>query len=94
VTPRNETEEKLVAIWQEVLAMQRIGIKDNFFDLGGHSIKAAQLISRINKIFSVRINIQNIFKEPTIENIGEQIQFILEQNKRKQNKAQLMQIDI
>jgi amino acid adenylation domain-containing protein len=94
VAPRNEIEEKLVSIWQEILGKERIGVKDNFFELGGHSLKVAQLISRINMIFLVRINIQSIFQEPVIENIGEQIAFILEQQKQKQQKSQLIQIDI
>ncbi|WP_254640141.1 non-ribosomal peptide synthetase [Chitinophaga sp. GbtcB8] len=94
IAPRNETEEKLVLIWQELLSKERIGVKDNFFELGGHSLKVAQLISRINLAFQVRINIQSIFKDPTIENIAEQISFILEQNNLKQNTSALIQIDI
>ena len=43
VAPRNQTEEKLAAIWQEILAKDRIGIRDNFFDLGGHSLSAIRL---------------------------------------------------
>jgi acyl carrier protein len=94
VAPGNEIEEKLVLIWQELLHKERIGIRDNFFELGGHSLKVAQLLSRINLAFEVRINIQNIFKDATIENIGGQIYFLLEQNKHKQNRSELIQIDL
>ena len=66
VAPRNEIEEKLVVIWEEILGTENIGVQDNFFELGGHSLKATQLISRINVELNVKINIKNIFIEPTI----------------------------
>lgn len=94
IPPRNETERILVTIWQELLGNKEIGIKDNFFDVGGHSLKIMQLNSRINKIFSVRLNIQSLFKEPVIENISEQIFFILNQNKLKENRKNLKQVEI
>jgi amino acid adenylation domain-containing protein len=94
LAPRNETEEKLVLIWQEVLERNNIGIRDDFFKLGGHSIKVVQLISRINAIFMVRIDIQSVFNDPTIENISEQILFIQEQNRQKENVENLVQIKI
>jgi len=94
VEPRNETEEKLVEIWKEILGKEKVGVRDDFFKLGGHSIKVVQLISRINVTFLVRIDIQSIFNDPTIENISEQIIFIQEQNKQKENPEKLVQIEI
>ncbi|MCP4112721.1 MAG: HAD-IIIC family phosphatase, partial [Desulfobacteraceae bacterium] len=70
---RNETEEKLVEIWQEVLGIERIGIKDNFFDLGGHSLKATRVVSRISKVFEVETGLQDIFSNTTIENLSKVI---------------------
>ena len=49
VAATNETEQRLVEIWQEVLGAERVGIDDNFFDLSGDSIKAIQVSSRLNK---------------------------------------------
>jgi len=92
--PGNEVEEKLVTIWQEILGREKIGVKDNFFELGGHSLKVVQLISRINIIFGVRMNVQGVFRDPTIENISEHIHFILDQDVQKKNRAVFMQIDI
>ncbi|UCH95501.1 MAG: amino acid adenylation domain-containing protein [Candidatus Aminicenantes bacterium] len=66
VGPRDELEEKLVVIWQEILGLDQISVDDNFFELGGHSLKAFQLISKIYKEFSVRINLDQIFKSPRI----------------------------
>ncbi|MFL5745679.1 MAG: amino acid adenylation domain-containing protein [Niastella sp.] len=94
VAPRNDIEEKLVAIWQQILGKDRIGVKDNFFEIGGHSLKVTQLISRINSSFLVQIRIQSIFREPTIENIAVQIDFILDQKKQKQNKEKLTEIEL
>ncbi len=65
--PRNETESKLVAIWQEILGKERIGIKDNFFDLGGHSLKATRLASQIHKEFEVKAELKDLFSHTILE---------------------------
>ncbi len=67
VAPRNATEEKLVAIWREVLDREKIGVKDNFFDLGGHSLKATKLASQIHKEFDVKIDLKDLFTKTTLE---------------------------
>ncbi|UCH92124.1 MAG: amino acid adenylation domain-containing protein, partial [Candidatus Aminicenantes bacterium] len=66
--PRNELEKKLVEIWSEVLKVEidKIGIDDNFFQLGGHSLKATILVSRIHREFEVKIPLVEIFKTPFI----------------------------
>jgi hypothetical protein len=55
VAPRNEIEEKLVKVWESVLDRSPIGIHDNFFDLGGHSLKAIRLMSQLYKEFGVKV---------------------------------------
>ncbi|MBX3253275.1 MAG: amino acid adenylation domain-containing protein [Chitinophagaceae bacterium] len=94
IAPRTEIEQKLSEIWSEVLGKERIGVRDDFFQLGGHSLKATRLLSRINQVFLVRINMESIYKEPTIENISEQILFWEEQKKIKENRERLIQIEI
>jgi len=94
VAPRNEIEEKLVQIWQEILGKEKVGVKDNFFALGGHSLKVIQLISRINAVFAVRIGVQNVFDDPTIENLYEHISFHLGQQNQKQNTEKMVQVNI
>jgi len=49
VAPKNETEEKLVLIWKEILGIESIGTKDDFFELGGHSLKITKLKNPMNK---------------------------------------------
>jgi amino acid adenylation domain-containing protein len=67
VLPRNAIEEKLALIWQEVLGLDSIGVKDNFFNLGGHSLKATRLASRIHKAFEVKIAFIDLFKFVLLE---------------------------
>ena len=78
--PRDEIEAKLGEIWEEVLHRKEIGINDNFFDLGGHSILAAQMLSRINKTFGIKIPIKSIFRNQKFINLSEQIKLQLQSN--------------
>ncbi|WP_281322344.1 non-ribosomal peptide synthetase [Flavobacterium aestivum] len=66
VEPRNAIEESLAQIWKEVLNKERIGIEDNFFESGGHSLKAIQLITKIYKVHQVQLNIGDIFNKPKL----------------------------
>ncbi|MGE5341852.1 MAG: amino acid adenylation domain-containing protein [Candidatus Omnitrophota bacterium] len=75
VAPRNEIEAKLVEIWSEVLGIDpsKIGIHDNFFRLGGHSLKATVLVSKIYKVFYVRVPFIEIFKTPILSAMAQYI---------------------
>jgi acyl carrier protein len=66
VAPRNETEEMLAAIWAEVLGVERVGIHDNFLELGGHSLFAMQLISRVRAAFAVELPLRSLFDANTV----------------------------
>ena len=68
--PRNVTEVKLVDIWREVLRVAKVGIHDNFFERGGHSLKAANLAARIHKEFNVEIPLRQVFQLPTIKELA------------------------
>lgn len=70
IAPRNETEEKLVAIWQEVLGIDTIGMADDFFELGGHSLNATKLISIIHRQFDIKLSIVDLFDYTTLENLA------------------------
>ncbi|MGE5629551.1 MAG: non-ribosomal peptide synthetase, partial [Caulobacteraceae bacterium] len=71
--PRNEVEEKLAKIWSEVLGVGRIGINDDFFALGGHSLKAIKIVSVIQKELVAEISVGDIFSRPTVDELGEYI---------------------
>ncbi|HEX8128488.1 MAG TPA: phosphopantetheine-binding protein [Pyrinomonadaceae bacterium] len=70
VAARNETEEQLAQMWQEVLGEEQVGVEDNFFELGGDSIAATQLISRINDAFAVNLSLSAFFDSPTISEMA------------------------
>ena len=72
VAPRNETEQKIAEIWAEVLRrdLNTISIDDNFFDLGGHSLMATQVVSRIRERFALEIPMRAMFDRPTISRLG------------------------
>ncbi len=86
--PGNEIEEKLVEIWEEVLDRKHVGINDNYFDLGGHSLKAVLIISKIKKELKVEIKVRELFENPTIKALG----MIIESSEKKEyitiNKAE------
>ena len=67
VAPRNDIEENLVAMWQELLGIGQIGVRDDFFDLGGHSLIAVRLFARVKRVFSVEFPISVLFEASTIE---------------------------
>ncbi|HEX7330757.1 MAG TPA: amino acid adenylation domain-containing protein, partial [Pyrinomonadaceae bacterium] len=73
IEPRNETERALAQIWQEVLGVDRIGIQANFFEFGGHSLRATQVISRVQKTFGVQLPLRSMFEAPTIEALAKRI---------------------
>ncbi|HSS51591.1 MAG TPA: amino acid adenylation domain-containing protein, partial [Thermoanaerobaculia bacterium] len=74
VAPRSPVEEVLAGIWEEVLALERVGVEDDFFALGGHSLGAAQVISRVLKAFSVELPLRLLFEHPTVAALAEEIE--------------------
>ncbi len=71
VAPRSAVEEVLAGIWAEMLDIERVGIYDSFFDLGGHSLLVTQLISQIRELFEIDLALQSIFQEPTVSALAE-----------------------
>ena len=76
VLPRNSSEEMIAAIWKEVLKLEQVGIYDNFFDLGGNSLLATRINSRLRQTFELDLPLRSIFEKPTIVAIAEYIQAI------------------
>ncbi|MCY9178575.1 non-ribosomal peptide synthetase, partial [Bacillus inaquosorum] len=68
--PSNVTEMKLAQLWEDVLKNGPVGIHDNFFDRGGHSLKATALVSRIAKEFDVQVPLKDVFAHPTVEGLA------------------------
>ncbi len=66
IAPRNIIELQLAETWEEILGVKAIGINDDFFDLGGHSLLSVRLLSRMDKEHGIRIPLANFFRGPTI----------------------------
>ena len=76
IAPRNEMEEHLVQIWADVLKLERVGVNDDFFDLGGHSLMATQVVSRIREQMNVDLPLSEMFGYPTIAELAHKIDMI------------------
>jgi amino acid adenylation domain-containing protein len=73
VAPRTPTEERLAAIWRNLLQVQEAGTTDNFFELGGHSLMVMQVVARIRKEFEVEVPIRSLFDDPTIQGLAKEV---------------------
>ncbi|MBD0378727.1 non-ribosomal peptide synthetase [Paenibacillus sedimenti] len=74
VAPRTELEAGLAQIWQDVLGCERVGVLDDFFALGGHSLKAMSLITAMHKAYEVEVPLKVLFENPIVEAIAAYIQ--------------------
>lgn len=71
--PQGEVEQVLARIWQRLLRVPRVGRRDNFFDLGGHSLTATRMIAYIHREFKVSVLLDAVFDSPTFEALGRHI---------------------
>lgn len=69
VAPQTLAEEVIAKLWQEILGIERIGIHDNFFALGGHSLLVTRVISRLRQDFQVELPLRCLFESPTVEGL-------------------------
>ncbi len=73
VAPRDEIERKLAAMWQELLGIDRVGIHDNFFDLGGYSLVAVRLFAQVRRVWKLEFALAVLFEASTIEALAARI---------------------
>jgi hypothetical protein len=73
VGARTSTEEALAGIWRAVLGLKRVGIHDDFFALGGHSLQATQLLTRVHKTLGYRLSVALFFHHPTIAGMARSV---------------------
>jgi acyl carrier protein len=74
VAPRDPTEKALARLWAEVLSTDRVGVDDNFFDLGGDSILSVRLVSRLKSAFGIPLSPREVFDAPTVAALASVIQ--------------------
>ncbi len=90
--PSDRFEELITRIWQEVLHLEKIGVNDNFFDIGGHSLLLAQVRSKISKVLNKEVSIMDLFRYPTISTLSKFLQ-TGNQPKMEQNNKQRISIE-
>ncbi len=73
IAPVTETEIKLCDIWRQVLGIDAIGVKDNFFQIGGHSLLAARIVTKLNTTFKADISLHEFFNKKCIELLAMEI---------------------
>jgi surfactin family lipopeptide synthetase C len=90
IAPRTPLEEVLAGIWAEVLGLEQVGVDDNFFALGGHSLLSTQIIAHVYELLQVELPLRSFFERPTV---AEQTAVLLQnadQRRRIERTAQLL----
>jgi acyl carrier protein len=72
--PRTPIEETLAGVWAQILGIERIGVRDNFFEIGGHSLLATRVMSRVRDAFNVDLPLRAFFENPTIAQLAELVE--------------------
>ncbi|MFL6284238.1 MAG: AMP-binding enzyme, partial [Pyrinomonadaceae bacterium] len=70
VAPRDEVEEMIAEVWAEVLRVERVGVEDNFFESGGHSLLAMQVVSHLRQLMGCELPLRLMFEEPTVAGLA------------------------
>jgi acyl carrier protein len=73
VAPRTAVEEVLAGIWREVLAVERVGLHDNFLDLGGHSMLAMRCVSGIRQLFRIELPLRVLFESANLAELAQSL---------------------
>ena len=81
VRPGTRLEKELAKIWSEVLSIDPVGLHDNFFDLGGHSLPAMRIISQIDDTFGVQVSMRDLLDAPTVAELAGLVENSLESPK-------------
>ncbi|HSN85371.1 MAG TPA: non-ribosomal peptide synthetase, partial [Thermoanaerobaculia bacterium] len=68
--PRNRAEERIAALWAEVLGLDRVGVHDDFFELGGHSLLATRLLARLQADLGIEVPVRALFERPTVADLA------------------------
>ena len=89
VAPRNQAEQTLCKMWQELLEVEQVGINDNFFALGGHSLLAVQLLSNVNEHFKIDLSLQTLFGLSTLEELAQ----VIEKQQPKMDEVSFARMD-
>jgi hypothetical protein len=73
VAPSSETEVALAKVWREVLHLKQVGLNDNFFDIGGHSVLLLQVHARMGTVTNAKVSVAELFQYPTISALAKHL---------------------
>jgi acyl carrier protein len=87
VPPETPTEKVLAELWQRILRIDRIGTRDNFFESGGHSLLAMQLVGRVRDRFGIDLPLKNLFQRPQLSDLAARIDILSSTARARQETA-------
>jgi acyl carrier protein len=93
VAPRTDTESLLAQIWSEILGLERVGVEDNFFTLGGHSLQATRVVARMRDALKMDVPLPLLFQATTIAKLAEVVEQLKQENASGRSAAALPQIE-
>jgi amino acid adenylation domain-containing protein len=91
VAPRTPVEGVLPGIWAEVLGLEQVGAYDNFFEIGGHSLTATQVISRVRRAFDIELPLRRLFETPTVAGLAVSIELGQRQGEGSEALASILE---
>jgi len=92
IAPRSIVEERLAGVIGSLLQVERVGLNDNFFLLGGHSLLGTQLLTRVSQSFGVELNLLSLFDHPTLAEMSQEIEKLILEKIAGMNGKQQQQL--
>jgi acyl carrier protein len=89
VAPQKELEKTIAGIWQELLQVERVGVDDSFFDLGGHSLLLVQAHGRLSEVVDKELSVTDMFRFPTIHTLSQYLGQDLEEGNQSTGQDSL-----
>ncbi|CAG0930624.1 phthiocerol/phenolphthiocerol synthesis type-I polyketide synthase E [Thermoflexales bacterium] len=86
VAPATPVQEKIASMWRELFKIQRVGINDSFFELGGNSLFGIQLISRVRESFGIELPVRSLFELHTVAELATAIESLQDKNEQEQKR--------
>jgi amino acid adenylation domain-containing protein len=87
-----QTEREVKSIWEEVLKLERVGVEENFFEAGGHSLKAMQVVGRIKEAYDVDLQVKEVFQEPTVRGLAAKVEEALRMRQQGEESAASVEV--
>ena len=83
--PQTEMEKAVAQVWSQVLGHSPVGLHENFFEIGGHSLRATRLTARLRELFHIRLSIRSVFEKPTVAELAREIERLRSRNATEAN---------